>query len=118
MGLWILLSIISRCKTRKRMDTRATGAKEKKKKEMCALWFHQTVKGRLPIYGKYRNITPYPCSLKSTDTKVPVKRINTKVDSALPLYNTPCHPADSESKKILGLVSIPFIERDAFAPST
>ena len=85
---------------------------------MCALWFHQTVKGRLPIYGKYRNITPCPCSLRSTDTRVPVKRINTEVDSALPLYNTPCHLANPESKKILGLVSILPIEEDTFAPST
>jgi len=85
---------------------------------MCALWFHQTVKGRLPIYGKYRNITPRPCSLRSTDTRVPVKRINTGVDSALPLYNTPCRLANPKSKKVLGLVSILSIEEDTFAPST
>ena len=86
--------------------------------EMYALWFHQTVKGRLPIYGKYRNITPCPCSPRSTDTRVPVERIDTEADSALPLYNTPCHLADPESKKILGLVSILSIEEDTFAPST
>jgi hypothetical protein len=73
---------------------------------MCALWFHQTVNDRLPIYGKYRNITPYPHSPESTDTRVPVERVNTEVNSALPLYNTPCHPADPESGKILGLVSV------------
>ena len=86
--------------------------------EMYALWFHQTVKGRLPIYGKYRNITPYPRSLELTDTKVPVERVNTEVDSAFPLYNTPCHAANPEDGKILGLVSILSVEEDTFAPST
>lgn len=82
--LCILLGIILRSNTSEK-----TGAARKKKKGMCALWFHQTVKGRLPTYGKYRNITPYPRSPELTDKKVPVERINTEVDSALPLYNTP-----------------------------
>ena len=60
----------------------------------------------------------YPRSPKLTDTEVPVKRINTEVDSALPLYNTPCHAADSEGRRVLGLVSILSIEEDTFAPST
>ena len=82
---------------------------------MCALWFHQTVKGRLPKYGKYRNITPYPCSPK-IDRHEGTSQANRhrEVDSALPLYYTPVpsgQPGEQE-KKILGLVSIhPPIER-------
>ena len=60
----------------------------------------------------------YLCSPESTDTEAPVERIDTEVDSALPLYNTPCHAADPENRKILGLVSILFNEEDTFAPST
>ena len=71
---------------------------------MYALWFHQTVKGRLPTYGKYRNITPYPCSPRLTNTRVPVERIDTEVDSALPLYNTPVstgQPGEQEKRYLV-----------------
>lgn len=50
--------------------------------------------------------------------EVPGKRIDTEVDSARPLYNTPCHLANPESRGILGLVSALPEEEDTFAPPT
>jgi hypothetical protein len=85
---------------------------------MCALWFHQTVKGRLPKYGKYRNITPY-LAPQSRPTRKYQLGESTPKRTQPSLYIIPhaIRPAQ-RARKVLGLVSILPGGEDTFAPST